>query len=298
MGSRARPRWTSEEHPAQRVQDDARSPENLGRWKGSPGVALPDPRRVSSAITRGPRGPYALRSRLSIVVTIAALSPWLDPERIWAQRDLTGAAAVVIQPNDVLFGERIPVLHFDEDERVIACVLDTARRLTPHVDRMTSLDRDVLAVECDHPLPCRYEPMLGPMFVTLMERRGPKWLPGASPFVLLRWCRRGDLNPHVPQRTLGPQPSASTKFRHSDEACSAAREPTTSSDRAPGWILSASHATDAPLPSLHDLGLPDARFEPIQGVALHGWPRGRGELCPVVDGSRSGRDLPHMWTTG
>ena len=140
----------------------------------------------------------------------------------------------------------IPVLHFDEDERVIACVLDTARRLTPHVDRMTSLDRDVLAVECDHPLPCRYEPMLGPMFVTLMERRGPKWLPGASPFVLLRWCRRGDLNPHVPQRTLGPQPSASTKFRHSDEACSAAREPTTSSDRAPGWIFGLARHGRAP----------------------------------------------------
>ena len=29
-------------------------------------------------------------------------------------------------------------------------------------------------------------------------------------------CRRGDLNPHAPRRALGPQPSASTKFRHSD----------------------------------------------------------------------------------
>src|SRR4051794_1054371 len=31
-------------------------------------------------------------------------------------------------------------------------------------------------------------------------------------------CRRGDLNPHAPQGALGPQPSASTKFRHSDVA--------------------------------------------------------------------------------
>src|SRR5436190_19856055 len=29
-------------------------------------------------------------------------------------------------------------------------------------------------------------------------------------------CRRGDLNPYAPQRALGPQPSASTEFRHSD----------------------------------------------------------------------------------
>ena len=39
---------------------------------------------------------------------------------------------------------------------------------------------------------------------------------GALVFPQVRWCRRGDLNPYAPQRALGPQPSASTKFRHSD----------------------------------------------------------------------------------
>ena len=41
---------------------------------------------------------------------------------------------------------------------------------------------------------------------------------GAFEFLQVVECRRGDLNPHAPQGALGPQPSASTKFRHSDVA--------------------------------------------------------------------------------
>src|ERR1017187_8913216 len=81
---------------------------------------------------------------------------------------LLAAPVVVVQPHDVILAEVVAVLHFDEDQRILAGVVDPMRPPDGNIDGLTRPDRDHLAVESDGALAGHHEPVLRPAGIPLI----------------------------------------------------------------------------------------------------------------------------------
>src|ERR1035441_4922693 len=83
-------------------------------------------------------------------------------------RALLAAPVVVVQPHDVILAEVVAVLHFDEDQRILAGVVDPMRHPDGNIDGLTRPDRDHLAVKGDGALAGHHEPVLRPAGMPLI----------------------------------------------------------------------------------------------------------------------------------
>src|SRR5690348_5061398 len=91
----------------------------------------------------------------------------------WSSAGGRAPAIVVLQADDVIFTKVVAVLHFHEDQRGGAGVVDPVRHAEPDVDRGTRVHRHFGAVERDDAVALDDEPVLGPPGVPLVAEPLP-----------------------------------------------------------------------------------------------------------------------------
>src|SRR5438552_17811770 len=111
------------------------------------------------------------------------------------QAPLSRPPKIILQTHNVVFTEIIAALHFDEDQQLVARILDAVGRSDGDVDCLSGRDDEVAIIQSHFRGALDYDPVLFSLRVLLITQTLPRQNFNAFDFKVLAFIQDGEGSP-------------------------------------------------------------------------------------------------------